>query len=68
VSARFADTRVTDGVTKDLAQSFKPGSSALFILVRNATVDPMLEGLENFVAKARVFQTSLTQQQETTLC
>ena len=54
-------------MVKDLAQSFKPGSSALFILVRRATVDKVLNGLKDFAGKGKVFQTSLNKDEETTL-
>ncbi len=52
---------------KDLAQSFKPGSSALFILVRRATPDKVIAGLKEFAGKGRVFQTSLNKDDEATL-
>ncbi len=65
--ARFQDIGLNDQVMKDMAQSFKPGSSALFILVRRATADKVLDGLKSFAGKGRIFQTSLNKDDEATL-
>lgn len=67
ITARMRDLGLDDKMMKDLAQSLKPGSSALFVLVRKATVDKVLDGLKPFVGKGKVFQTSLTKDDETTL-
>lgn len=67
VSGRFTDIGLSDQMMKDLASSFKPGSSALFILVRRATVDKVLSGLKDFAGKGKIFQTSLSKDDETTL-
>jgi len=52
---------------RDLAQSFKPGSSALFVLLRRMTADKVLEGLKPFSGKGKVFQTSLNKDDEAAL-
>jgi uncharacterized membrane protein len=52
---------------KDLGQSFKPGSSALFVLIRTATTDKVLNGLKQFSGKGRLFQTSLNKDDEAAL-
>jgi len=49
---------------KELAASFKPGCSAVFVLVRKSTPDKVLEGLEPFKGKGKVLQTSLTKDKE----
>jgi uncharacterized membrane protein len=67
VIAKFEDFGLNDKVMKDLAQSFKPGSSALFILLRKATPDKVLDGLKSFAGKGKVFQSSLTKDDEITL-
>lgn len=59
LSGRFADIGVDDKMMRDLAQSFEPGSSALFVLFRRATADKVLEGLKAFAGKGKVFKTSL---------
>ncbi len=46
------------------AESFKPGCSALFVLVRKATGDKVLAGLSEFTGKGKVLQTSLTKDKE----
>ena len=43
---------------KELGETFKPGSSALFVLVRKANPDKVLEQLKGF--KGKVLKTSLT--------
>jgi uncharacterized membrane protein len=67
VSARFKDIGLNDQMMRDLAQSFKPGSSALFVLVRKVTADKVLEGLKAFSGKGKVFQTSLNKDDEAAL-
>ena len=52
---------------KDVAQSFKPGTSGLFVLVRKATADKVLDGLKEFAGKGKVFQTSLNKDDEAAL-
>jgi uncharacterized membrane protein len=67
ISARFTDIGVNDQVMREIGQSIKPGSSALFVLVRRATADKVLDGLKAFAGKGKVFQTSLNKDQEATL-
>ena len=67
VSAKFKDIGINDQMMRDLAQSFKPGSSALFVLLRRMTADKVLEGLKPFSGKGRVFQTSLNKDDEAAL-
>ena len=67
VSARFKDVGINDQMMRDLAQSFKPGSAALFVLLRRMTADKVLEGLKPFSGKGRVFQTSLNKDDEAAL-
>jgi len=67
ISGRFSDIGVNDQVMRDIGQSMKPGSSALFVLVRRATADKVLDGLKSFVGKGEVFQTSLNKDVESTL-
>jgi len=67
VSGRFTDLGVDDKMMKEVADSLKPGSSAVFVLVRRATTDKVLEGLKQFAGKGRVFQTSLNKDDEDTL-
>ncbi len=62
LSGKLSDIGINDKFMKELADTFRPGSSALFVLVRKATPDKVLEGLKNF--KGKVLQTSLTKDKE----
>ena len=62
ISGKLADIGVSDKFMKELGETFTPGSSALFVLVRKATPDKVLEGLKGF--KGKVLQTSLTKDKE----
>src|SRR6516164_1211085 len=53
VSARFKDVGINDQMMRDLAQSFKPGTSALFILIRRATTEKVFDGLKQFAGKGK---------------
>ncbi|MCD6534151.1 MAG: DUF1269 domain-containing protein [Deltaproteobacteria bacterium] len=64
LSGKLTDISISDQMMKDLAASFEPGSSALFVLIRKATTDKVLEGLQAFDGKGKVFKTSLTQNAE----
>jgi uncharacterized membrane protein len=67
LSGRLNDIGLNDRMMKDIGQSFQPGSSALFTLVRRATADKVLEGLKEFTGKGKVFQTSLSKDDEAAL-
>ena len=62
ISGKLTDTGVADKFMKNLAGTLRPGTSALFVLVRKATPDKVLEKLAHF--KGRVIQTSLTKDRE----
>jgi uncharacterized membrane protein len=64
VSGAMTDIGINNDFMKGLADSFKPGCSALFVLVRKATGDKVLEGLSEFTGKGKVLQTSLTKDKE----
>jgi uncharacterized membrane protein len=67
LSGAVSDAGIDDKMIKGLAETFKPGHSALFVLVRKATPDKVLEGLEPFAGKGTVFQTSLDKDSEEAL-
>ncbi|HMF90104.1 MAG TPA: DUF1269 domain-containing protein [Candidatus Angelobacter sp.] len=67
LSAKFKDIGLNDQMMKDVGDSLKPGTSALFVLIRKATADKVLEGLKPFVGKGKVFQTSLNKDDEKAL-
>ena len=65
IGGKFSDIGIEDKFMIDLGESFKPGSSALFVLVRKATPDKVLEALKGFGGK--IIKTSLTADKEETL-
>ncbi len=64
ISGKFADIGINDNFMKELGRTLTPGSSALFVLVRKATPDKVLEALRPFAGKGKVLQTSLTKDKE----
>ncbi len=64
LSGKLSDIGINDQFMKDLAASFQPGTSAVFVLVRKATTDKVLDGLKEFTGKGKVLQTSLTKDEE----
>jgi len=67
ISGKLSDIGISDTMMKDVAAAFQPGTSALFVLVRKATPDKVLEGLKPFAGKGKVFQTSLSKDDEAAL-
>src|SRR5262245_40195080 len=67
LSGKLTDIGLNDKMLKEVGQSFKPGTSGLFVLVRKATVDKVLAGLKDFAGKGKVFQTSLSKDDEAAL-
>lgn len=67
VTGKFTDVGLSNQMMKDVAAAFKPNSSALFVLVRRATADKVLDGLKTFSGKGKVYQTSLDKDNEQTL-
>lgn len=58
LSGKLADVGIDDKFMKELGETLTPETSALFVLVRKATPDKVLEGLKGF--KGKVLKTSLT--------
>jgi uncharacterized membrane protein len=67
ISGKFSDLGLDDKMMRDVGQSLKPGSSALFVLLRQVTADKVLDGLKQFAGKGKVYQTSLDKDDEKTL-
>lgn len=65
VAGGLTDVGVDDNFIKEVGNTIEPGHSALFILVRQATPDKVLEQLKDF--DATVIQTSLSEEQEAKL-
>ncbi len=67
LSGKFTDIGINDEFMKGLAENFRPGCAAVFVLVRKVTADKVLEGLSEFRGKGKVLQTSLEKDREDTL-
>lgn len=65
LSGALTDVGIDDKFMKELSETLKPGSSALFVLVRSVTPDKVLEHLQGVGGK--VLKTSLTHQDEAKL-
>ncbi len=62
MSGKLTDIGTNDQFIKDIGQTFQPGTSGLFILVRRVTPDNVLDALKGF--KGKVIQMSLTKHKE----
>ena len=62
VAGGLTDIGVDDKFIKEVGEEIEPGDSALFLLVREATPDKVMDELRKFDAK--VYQTSLSKEDE----
>jgi len=67
ISGKLTDLGVDNAMAKQLGEELTPGSSALIVLIRNVTADKVLDGLKQFAGRGRVFQTSLSKDDEKSL-
>lgn len=65
ITGALSDVGINDNFMRNLASALKPGSSALFILVRHATLDKVMERLQPF--NGTILQTSLSHEDEAKL-
>jgi uncharacterized membrane protein len=65
VSGALTDVGIDDGFMRNLAATLAPGTSALFVLVRKATLDKVLEELRG--SGGTVLKTSLSHDDESKL-
>ena len=65
VSGALTDVGINDKFMKELADAMNPGSSALFVLVRKATPDKVLEEVKGIGGK--ILKTSLSHDDEAKL-
>jgi uncharacterized membrane protein len=65
VTGALSDLGINDKFMKELGQQLQPGSSALFVLVRRATLDKVLDDLRGY--SGRVLHTSLSHEDENQL-
>ncbi len=67
ISGALSDIGIDNNMMKELGESFTPGSSALFVLLRKVTGDKVLERLAPYAGKGKVLKTSLSKDREDTL-
>lgn len=67
LAGRLSDIGINDKMMKELAESFKPGTAALFVLVKKVTGDKVLERLKHYAGRGTVFKTSLNKEDESAL-
>jgi uncharacterized membrane protein len=65
VSGALRDVGINDPFIEQLSAAFKPGTSALFVLVRQVAPDRVLEAIKPYGGK--VLQTSLSHESEARL-
>jgi len=65
ISGALSDIGIDNNFMKRLAKEMEPGHSVLFVLVREATPDKVLEELSKY--KGHVLRTSLSHEQESKL-
>ena len=65
ITGTLADIGISDEFMKELSKTLQPRTSALFILIRKATSDKVLEELTPYNGK--VLQTSLSHRNEAAL-
>ena len=65
LSGKLKDIGISDNFMKELGETLKNDTSALFVLVRKVTPDKVLDELKSF--KGKVIQTSLTKDREDAL-
>ena len=62
LSGKLRDIGISDDFMKELGETFKNNTSALFVLVRKVTPDKVLDALKGF--KGKVIKTSLSKDKE----
>lgn len=65
ITGALADVGINDDFIKQVAQTLQPGTSALFVLVRSATPDKVLEHLQG--TGGHIIKTSLSHEDEAKL-
>ena len=65
IAGALSDIGIDDKMMKQLAESLKPDGAILFLLVRSATEDKVLDGLKGMGGE--LLQTSLTHEDESKL-
>lgn len=64
LSGRFSDIGINDKFMKDITMSFRPGTSALFILFREVKAEKALPEIEMMKGTGKIMQTTLDADRE----
>jgi uncharacterized membrane protein len=67
LSGKLTDIGMDSKMAKQLGDELTPNSSALIVILRRVTADRVLDGLKQFAGKGRIFQTSLSKDDEQSL-
>ena len=67
LSGKLSDIGMDKQMAKQLGDELTPDSSALIVILRRVTADKVLDGLKQFAGRGRVFQTSLSKDDEKSL-
>jgi len=65
ISGKLTDIGVDDSFIKEVGNTIEPGNSALFLLVRDVTLDKVLDEVKKF--KPKVLRSSLSKEDEARL-
>ena len=63
-SGALTDLGINDSFLKEVGETLKPGTAALCLLVREATVDRVVEKLRRHAPHTRLLQTNLSHTDE----
>ena len=63
MAGKYQDIGVDDKFIKEVGETLQPGTSALFLLVREVVPDKVEEGLKKY-KNVKVLKTSLSKEQE----
>ena len=64
LSGYFTDLGINDDFMKQIGEDLTPGSAAIFVLVKKATGDKVIDKLKAFAGAGHIIQTSLTKTDE----
>jgi uncharacterized membrane protein len=64
VSGYLNDLGINDNFMKQIGKELQPGGAAVFVLVRKATDDKIIDRLHDFAGTGRVLETSLSKESE----
>ncbi|MDR3404997.1 MAG: DUF1269 domain-containing protein [Chthoniobacter sp.] len=67
LSGAFGDAGIDDAFMKKLGETLTPGSSALFLIVRNTKPEKLVERLQPFAGRCKVLQSTMSAENEAIL-